>query len=266
MLKIGRVVCALAIGALAALGGACKAQPGAQVLDIGTRPGVTQRVLVAAPPQPKAVAVLFAGGHGGLQIADGGSLRWGEGNFLVRTRALLAGRGVVTVLVDSPSDRQRPPFLDGFRTSPEHVADIAAVIAAMRKQYGLPVWLVGTSRGTQSVAYAATRLRGPDAPDGIVLTSTILSDRFSLAVPDMALDQVAVPTMVVHHANDQCRVCLPADLPRLASALGRAPRFQLQMISGGISVGNVCGGSAHHGFNGVEDQTIEAIAAWMLGR
>lgn len=248
------------------LSGACMAQANAQVLDLATRPGVTQRLLVAAPPQPKAVAVLFAGGHGGLQIADGGSLRWGDGNFLVRTRTLLASHGIVTVLIDSPSDRQRPPFLEGFRTSSEHVADIAAVISTLRKQFGLPVWLIGTSRGTQSVAYAATQLPKPDAPDGIVLTATILKDPRSVAVPDMALDKLALPTLVVHHANDQCRACLPADLPRLASALGRSARFQLQMISGGISVGNVCGAFAHHGFNGVEDQAIEAISAWMLGR
>ena len=119
--------------------------------------------------------------------------------------------------------------------SKTHVADIAAVISAMRKQFGLPVWLIGTSRGTQSVAYAATQLPKPDAPDGIVLTATILKDPRSVAVPDMALDKLALPTLVVHHANDQCRVCLPADLPRLASVLGRLPRFQLQMISGGIS-------------------------------
>ncbi len=248
------------------LSGACMAQANAQVQDLATRPGVTQRLLVAAPPQAKAVAVLFAGGHGGLQISDGGSLRWGDGNFLVRTRTLLAGHGIVTVLIDSPSDRQRPPFLEGFRTSSEHVADIAAVIFAMRKQFGLPVWLIGTSRGTQSVAYAATQLPKPDAPDGIVLTATILKDPRSVAVPDMALDKLALPTLVVHHANDQCRVCLPADLPRLASVLGRLPRFQLQMISGGISVGNVCGGSAHHGFNGVEDQAVQAMASWILGR
>jgi len=28
----------------------------------------------------------------------------------------------------------------------------------------------------------------------------------------------------------------------------------------------VCGGSAHHGFNGVEDQAVQAMASWILGR
>jgi hypothetical protein len=37
-----------------------------RVVDVPTRPGVIQRFLFAAPPQPKAAVVLFAGGHGGL--------------------------------------------------------------------------------------------------------------------------------------------------------------------------------------------------------
>lgn len=69
--------------------------------------------------------------------------------------------------MDAPSDRLEPPYLSGFRQSSEHVADIKAVIAWLRQQVNAPVWLVGTSRGTQSVAFAATQLAktdgGPDA-------------------------------------------------------------------------------------------------------
>lgn len=55
------------------------------VVDIPTRPGVSQRMVVLSPENPKATVILFAGGHGGLQIFPGGSFKWGEGNFLVRT-------------------------------------------------------------------------------------------------------------------------------------------------------------------------------------
>jgi len=40
-----------------------------RVVDIPTRTGVTQRMLVLAPGSPKAAVVLLAGGHGGLQIS-----------------------------------------------------------------------------------------------------------------------------------------------------------------------------------------------------
>jgi acetyl esterase/lipase len=76
--------------------------------------------------------------------------------------------------------------------TPEHVADLKAVIAWLRANTKAPVWLVGTSRGTQSAAYAATRLAGPDAPDGIVLSATILSDPKGRAVPAMTLDAIRI--------------------------------------------------------------------------
>jgi len=63
-----------------------------RVVDVPTRPGVTQRFVLLTPTQPKAVVVLFAGGHGGLQIQDNGSFRWGTGNFLVRSRQSFAER------------------------------------------------------------------------------------------------------------------------------------------------------------------------------
>src|SRR4051812_1904833 len=80
------------------------AQVPQQVVDIPTRPGVTQRMLVLKPPQPKAAVVLLAGGHGGLQIFPNGSMQFGGGNFLVRTRELFAERGLLVVIVDAPSD------------------------------------------------------------------------------------------------------------------------------------------------------------------
>ena len=75
---------------IAALALSCTAQaqpqPQPTVVDLPTRPGVTQRMLVITPPEPKAAVVLLAGGHGGLQIFPNGSFKWGEGNFLVRSR------------------------------------------------------------------------------------------------------------------------------------------------------------------------------------
>ena len=53
-------------------------QVSGKVVDIPTRPGVTQRFLYLAPANPKASVILFAGGHGGLQIRDNGSFRWGD--------------------------------------------------------------------------------------------------------------------------------------------------------------------------------------------
>jgi len=109
------------------------AQVSQKVVDIPTRPGVTQRFVYLAPESPKAAVILFAGGHGGLQILPNASFKWGEGNFLVRTRQLFAKNGLSVAVVDAPSDRQAAPFLGGFRQKPEHVADIRAVIAWLKQ-------------------------------------------------------------------------------------------------------------------------------------
>jgi hypothetical protein len=89
-----------------------------KVVDLPTRPGVSQRMVVLSPPEPKAAVILFAGGHGGLQISSVGSFHWGNGNFLVRSRQLFVDQGLLVAVVDAPSDRQSPPYLGGFPRPP----------------------------------------------------------------------------------------------------------------------------------------------------
>lgn len=235
-----------------------------RVVDIPTRPGVTQRMLVITPEHPKASVVLFAGGHGGLRIADDGTIRWGKRNFLVRTRQMFADRGLTVAVVDAPSDRQGPPYLDRFRETPEHVVDIKAVIAWLRQQANVPVWLVGTSRGTLSAAYVTTQLTGADGPDGLVLTSTILTDHWATPVPQMELGNIRVPVLVIHHEHDGCIVCQPGYLPRLMSRLTAAPRKELITVSGGADEGDPCEAMSHHGFNGIEQEVVSRATDWIL--
>lgn len=243
-----------------------RAQDGGTVVDVPTRPGVTQRLLLVPPAAaPQAAAILFAGGHGGLQIFPNGSMKWGEGNFLVRTRQAFAAQGLLVAVIDAPSDRQAPPFLGGFRQRPEHVADTKAVIAWLRQRHpGLPVWLVGTSRGTQSAAYIATELPLPDGADGVVLTSSLLKDDRSRPVPAMPLGRIGVPVLVVHHEQDGCDHCLFADLPPMIDKLARNPRHALLTFKGGQTRGDPCDAFGHHGYNGIEAEVVQQTVAWML--
>ena len=221
-------------------------------------------MLVLSPPQAKATLVLFTGGDGGLQLRADGSLGKGSGNFLIRSRQRFVDEGFTVVLIDAPSDRQGDPFLAGFRQRPEHAADVKATIAWLRARSDRPVWLVGTSRGTQSVAYLATELSGRDGPDGIVLTSSILADRRSRSLPAMPLDRIRVPVLVVHHEKDACPVCPFADVPQLMAGLENAPRKELISFGGGQSTGDPCEAFAYHGYNGIEPEVVRRIAAWVL--
>ena len=238
--------------------------PAERTVDIPTRAGVTQRFLLLEAKQSRAVVVLFAGGDGGLRLAPDGTMGGLRGNFLVRSRQLFMEQGLSVAVVDAPSDRQSPPYLGGWRQTTGHAKDIRLLTAWLRQNFKLPVWLIGTSRGTQSVAAIATRFAGtPDAPEGIVLTSTILTDNTGRPVPAMALDQLTMPVLVVHHEQDGCRLCRFSDIPALMQKLTAAPRRDLQAWRGGIDRGDPCEAMAYHGFNGLEKEVVAGIAAWI---
>ncbi|MGI9024773.1 MAG: alpha/beta hydrolase [Burkholderiaceae bacterium] len=243
-----------------------QAQTPQRVVDIPTRPGATQRMILLSPPDAKATVVLIPGGHGGLQLSPDGSMKWGAGNFIVRTRQLFADQGLIVAVIDAPSDRQTPPFLGGFRQRAEHAADLKAVIAWLRENAKLPVWIVGTSRGTQSTAYVATELEGSEGPDGIVLSSTILTDQKGRPVPALPLGNIRIPVLVVHHEQDGCALCSFADVPMLMAKLGNTPKKQLLPFRGGENKGDPCEAFAYHGFNGLEHDVVQQTAAWILAK
>jgi hypothetical protein len=130
----------------------------------------------------------------------------------------------------------------------------------------VPVWLVGTSRGTESAAYLAIALNGADAPDGIVLSSTILSDDKGRSVLAMPLDKISIPTLVVHHEQDGCAHCPFSKIPALMDQLQNAADKQLLSFQGGLNTGDPCAAFAHHGFNGLESDVVRTTAAWILAR
>ncbi|MCD6077904.1 MAG: hypothetical protein K0R89_1842 [Ramlibacter sp.] len=241
----------------------------AEVLDLPTRPNVTQRALVLRPAaEPASVVVLLTGSTGQVGIFGNGSLRF-EANFLVRSRSLFLERGHAVVVLDPPSDRR--DLGGNFRESAEHAADLGAVVAWARRTWGKPVWLVGTSRGTHSAAEAARVLQGAEAPDGIVLTSTIVArGRWAVAtsarpVTEIDLTGAKLPVLVVHHQKDACQICDPALLPALMRQLP-AGRSELLTYDGGVTRGAECDAWAHHGFNGIEDRVVGDISSWIKAR
>jgi len=253
------------ISALAAT--PARAQTPPRVVDIPTRTGVMQRLLLIGAHGSRATVVLFAGGHGGLQLASDGTLGWGRGNFLVRSRELFAAHGLLVAVIDAPSDRQSAPFLTGFRQTHWHVSDVKAVIAWLKRQAGVPVWLVGTSAGTVSAAFVATEVspaRG--GPDGLVLTATVMHDRRGRPVPEMPLERIGVPVLVVHHKQDGCWACPFAEVPRLMARLTAAPLKELVAVEGGVNRGDPCQAFAYHGFNGLERDVVTKIAEWIVAR
>lgn len=145
------------------------------------------------------------------------------------------------------------------------MADIKALIAWARGNAKVPVWLVGTSRGTLSAALVATELAGADGPDGIVLSSAILADPKGRLVPAMPLQNIRVPVLVVHHEQDGCHLCF-STVPEMMSKLVNSPRKQLLSFKGGQNMGDPCQVFAYHGFNGLEPEVVRQTVSWLLGK
>ena len=258
-----RLILSMVIG-LVLVGARADAQS-ERVVDIPTRSNVTQRFLFSSPSNAKAAVILIAGGHGGLQIFPSGKIKWGSENFVVRNRQLFAQRGLMVATIDSPSDRQSNPYLGGFRQRPEHVEDVKAVIAWIKQQANIPVWLVGTSRGTQSAAYIAVQSAGAEGgPDGLVLISTILTEEKGRPVPALNFGKMNIPTLVVHHKEDGCQHCAYSEVPKLMNKLTAAARKELVTIEGGTNNGDPCEAQAYHGFNGRDEEVVEKIAKWIV--
>lgn len=246
------------------LSGAIHAQ---EMVTLQTRPGVTQSFFIAQMGQrkPQAVALLMAGGGGNINLRmEQGQVRFNQGNFLPRSRREFIRNGVLPVILDNPSDQQRGEGMsDNFRAGAQHVTDMRAVVAEMKNRHpGLPVFIVGTSRSTLSAAYLGGALEGEVA--GVVLTSSIFFSDQRARFPALAgynWSKVKVPILFVHHGDDACG----ATPYHEAARLGR--RFPLVTVKGGKPAESPpCEPLAQHGFYGKEAETVDAIAAWMLGK
>lgn len=154
-----------------------------------------------------------------------------------------------------------------FRTSAELATDVHALIAALRAEAPVPVWLVGTSMGSVSAASVAARLDA-GGPDGVVQTSSVMGHSRDMAesLQDVALDRIRVPTLVVHHRDDACRASRYADTSWLMRRLSAAPKRELLTFSGGDRPqSDACEPLAPHGYFGLDAKVVDAIAAWIVG-
>jgi pimeloyl-ACP methyl ester carboxylesterase len=237
-------------------------------VSIQTPRGAKQAFILIKPDNPVASVILFAGGHGALGLNSASTMRWGAGNFLVRSRHQFANHGLMVAVVDAPSDQQGGMNAI-FRMGAAHAADIGAVAAYLKKQADLPVWLVGTSMGTFSAAGGAI---DATAIDGLVLTSTItrakrgwkIAGSHRDGVASMPLQRVSVPTLIVSHRKDGCDLTPAADAPKLSKRLTKASKVDVVLLDGGLPPqSDPCEAKSQHGYLGIEAEAVAAIAKFV---
>ena len=210
--------------------------------------------------KPVASAILLAGGKGKLNITAAGIGR--QGNFLIRSRDDFLQNNISVLIPDIPSDKGN---LFYYRTTKSHAEDLSHMIMWLRQTYPQqPVWLIGTSRGTISAANAAVRLDAAHKPDGIVLSASLTraSNSGLDSLSDVALDKLDVPTLLVHHEQDECYVTPYQDIPALLQTIPSKRKALLSFV-GGVNRGPACESKGFHGFNGIEPEVVNAISDWI---
>jgi pimeloyl-ACP methyl ester carboxylesterase len=226
---------------------------------VSKREDAEQVFLFMKVKQPVASVILFAGGGGTLNIDNG--VIGEDTNFLVRSRFRFAHEGFNVAVVDAPSDYRN---LRGARDTLFHALDIKGVIAYLREASNVPVWLIGTSRGTISAANAASRLKEGGA-NGLVLTATVFGESSGGGtITDVDLGSITIPTLFVHHKQDRCRVTPYAGVAPHMKSLRHAPKVEQIAFERGLPAQDRdCGNQGPHGFLGIEDEVVRAIGNWI---
>ena len=192
------------------------------------------------PAHPRASLILLTSGDGRVEIDEAGEISYGRGNQLVRTRMAYAQRGFAVLVPDR-----------GYKLS-----DAVSFMASIKR----PVTVAGTSRGTQR---AAEGIAAGARPDRLVLTSGFLSresgDNYNV-MSILGDPSLLPPTLVVHHRQDGCRKTAPGGVePFLAWAKAHA---RVTWLSGGEPEGDPCEARGYHGFMGIDDKVVSAIAGF----
>ncbi len=243
---------------LALLAAAMTAHAEGALLKVPTREGVTATLFWEAVPDAKATVFLFPGGAGGFGKVEDGKAT--GGNFLVRSAPYFLANGFNVAIFGRPNDMELG-WME--RTEPAHMTDVAMVLNFVKQKSDLPVWIVGTSRGTVSATAMAINVRDP-AIAGLVLTSSVVRFATPGAVPRQDLAAIKMPVLVYHHAKDGCKHCQASEAPFIIKGLTNAPIKKLMVVDGGANpTGDVCAGQHWHGFIGMERNAIDQIEAWI---
>ena len=214
-----------------------------RLVQLETRDGIRSRVIVYRPENPVAAVVLFPDGSGRLELTHVFN-RPDIGRHKEIPFALMGNlleRNIMIVLPDTPLDHSSHLGLNGwhgsgiFRISADHAQDVAEIVAFIKSQENIPVWLAGIRMGAFSATNAAIR-RG-DVVDGLIIAGGITQcpeQRTLLhlcpeGLMGMDLFDITVPTLVLSGGNDDPFTGDPYPETMISSALSGAPAVRARI-------------------------------------
>jgi len=254
-MRIGRLA-AVVVFCIALIGSAPPVSAQNFATDIPLPSGGSERVLLAAPANPRAILVMFPGGSGIVDISASGTTT--NRNFLVRTLPLWVAQGFAVEILGAPNGAS----LLGERHTPGYLAAIDSAVDFARSRAAVPIWLVGTSQGSTAAANGAAHLGGKIA--GVVLSSSVTRHgRSGETVFDAEPGLIAVPVVVVANQSDTCMVTPPGDAPSIVAALARSSRKDLIVVSSNQIQSDPCEAMSPHGYLGIEAAVVQRISDWI---
>lgn len=224
------------------------------------------RAILLKPAKPVASVILLVGGHGKLDLAANGSMKWGSGNQLVRTRADYLRQGFAVLVPDlAPDWKTEKGVVNGTRWNARHGADIGALVAYMRR-IAEPVVLVGTSRAAVTAGITLLVTEGKNRPDYVVLTAPMLmpaknQPSFRQAIQGN-VQKAQIRMLVIGHRKDQCEYTLPESIEAFRKWRG-ADGLEILLLDCPQGTGHPCEARSAHGFAEIDDQVVRAVSDWI---
>lgn len=238
-----------------------------KVLEVEGRDDASIKFLYIKHPEPVAHVIFFPGGRGHIELSDGmfgASVGQKYQNaFSFSSRKMWSKEGISAAILETPSDRG-PRMGNGFRESSDYRDDIAAVIDRMKQDADVPVWLIGHSRGTIG-ATAQTINLGNNKVNGLIISAGITAGKpVDTYIPDMQLENIQVPVLVMYAANDKCDEYTPiSDAQVIADKLVNAPRVSVIYPEGARKGGHPCRSESAHSYLGIREKVISQVAEFI---
>jgi len=210
--------------------------------------------VVNSSPLSKTALILFPGGDGADHVKlESAQVKLSK-NFIVRTADTYVRNGFTTVIVNSSR-----ALTDTYRVSTDQAKHIQVMLDELTRMGVERFYLVGTSRGTLSVASLAMKLTDPHLK-GIILTSSMAS------ISRLDLPRIKVPVLFVHHVDDKCNQTPYREAKDLSQAVSKSVKVTFVDVTGGLPPQTgPCQALSAHGFFGVEDTATQAILTWVRG-
>ena len=195
-------------------------------------------MLTSSTEKPSYALIMMPGGAGLLnpEMQEGKITFKFQGNFLIRSRHLFCDNKFIVASTNASTNVDR----------------MEGIISDLKIRYPeIKICIIGTSRSTLSTMALSEPLDGK--------VSCFIHTASMSAISWLDTTKFRSRHLLVHHKDDGCQLTGY----RGAEVNHKDYKTPLITMEGGITEGNPCEALGHHGFNGIEKETVDKIKAWI---